>query len=385
MAALDFPSSPTVGQLYPTPVVAGIPQYKWDGSTWVVNTVGSTGLGVPVGGTTNQALVKNSATDGDARWDDAALPGIALPAGGFSALSFNNGTKSSGTFTPDPLNGNIQHYTNGGAHTLAPPADPCTILLEVINSSAGAIATSGFTLVTGDNYSSTGTKKHLFQITKTNAASHLHIIYMPTSPVAPQMRTRQIFLSGSGTYTTPAGCTQIDVEMRAGGGGGAGASTGQGNGSTGGATTFGSSFLTCNGGAGGAVATNVGANGGTATGGDLNLTGTPGGGGTGTVGVVYQGGNGGGGGAGHSPQVGPAPGGAAAPNTGGGGGGGATGGSTGTGSGGGEGGYLRKLIAAPSATYAYAIGAGGAGGASSAGGNGGTGGSGIIIVTEYYN
>ena len=40
---------------------------------------------------------------------------------GYTADSYDEGTKSSGTFTPDPTNGNFQHYINGGAHTLAAP------------------------------------------------------------------------------------------------------------------------------------------------------------------------------------------------------------------------------------------------------------------------
>ena len=34
--ALDFPASPTVGQVYPTSVTAGLPQYVWDGQTWTL-------------------------------------------------------------------------------------------------------------------------------------------------------------------------------------------------------------------------------------------------------------------------------------------------------------------------------------------------------------
>lgn len=32
--AMDFPSSPTTGQLYPNPAISGLPQYIWDGSEW---------------------------------------------------------------------------------------------------------------------------------------------------------------------------------------------------------------------------------------------------------------------------------------------------------------------------------------------------------------
>jgi len=101
----------------------------------------------------------------------------ALTAG-FTATSFDAGSKTTGTFTPAPASGNIQHYTNGGAHTLAPPSSSCTMIIECTNASAGAITTSGFTIVDGDTYSSTGTKKHIFYITKTNSFSHLNVRYV---------------------------------------------------------------------------------------------------------------------------------------------------------------------------------------------------------------
>lgn len=44
MAALDFPSSPTLNQHYPVPAVPGQPVYTWDGEKW-------TTLGGSVGGT----------------------------------------------------------------------------------------------------------------------------------------------------------------------------------------------------------------------------------------------------------------------------------------------------------------------------------------------
>lgn len=98
--------------------------------------------------------------------------------GGFTATSYSAGSKTTGTFTPDPANGNIQHYTNGGAHTLAPPTNPCTMILECTNASAGALTTSGFSIVDGDTYSNAGTRKHIFYITKTNSYSHLNIRYV---------------------------------------------------------------------------------------------------------------------------------------------------------------------------------------------------------------
>lgn len=196
--------------------------------------------------------------------------------------------------------------------------------------------------------------------------------------------TRQIFTSGSGTYTKPASAKWLRVRIVGGGGGGAGGgNSGGNNGGAGGNTTFGSSFLTANGGAAG-TATGGGASaGGTATGGDFNISGGDGagaaGGGTnlfgGYGGQSAFGGGGPGGSAGN-------PGSAAATNSGSGGGGGS---GPVVGGGGGAGGYLEKVITSPSSTYAYAVGAAGTAGTANAGGQaGGAGGSGLIIVEEYY-
>lgn len=102
--------------------------------------------------------------------------GDTISSGGYAATSFAAGTKSSGTFTPDPLNGNFQHATNGGAHTLAPPSATCSITIEYTNNaSAGAVTTSGFTFVSGDALTTTNGEKFLLFITKTQSFSHLQI------------------------------------------------------------------------------------------------------------------------------------------------------------------------------------------------------------------
>lgn len=96
--------------------------------------------------------------------------------GGFSAASASDGTKSSGTYTPDPLTGNFKHITAGGAFTLAPPSAVCTMIVEVTNNaSAGVITTSGFTKVNGDPYATTNGSKFAFHILKTQNYSRLTI------------------------------------------------------------------------------------------------------------------------------------------------------------------------------------------------------------------
>jgi len=204
--------------------------------------------------------------------------------------------------------------------------------------------------------------------------------------------TQQRFTSSSGTYTTPGGVSYIRVRMVGGGGGGA---ANQGTaGSAGSSSTFGSSLLTCNGGSAGGTGT--GGAGGSATISSPAIgTVMTGGGGcpsrqyTSGSGNGYEiGGNGGssffgGAGLGGGPT---AAGGAGATNSGSGGGGGATdviNTAIYGGSGGGAGGYLEAFIVGPSASYAYAVGAGGAGGVGTQH-NGGAGAAGYIEVTEYY-
>jgi hypothetical protein len=196
--------------------------------------------------------------------------------------------------------------------------------------------------------------------------------------------TRQVFTSGSGTYTTPSGCTRIDVQAVGGGSGGCGGNGGAAS-TAGGATTF--STLTANGGlsqintGGGAPSAAA------ATGGDINISGGVGSqGGLVLAGGQMPGTSGapsffGGGGYGHYNSTAGA---GTAPGAGGGGGAAGTAGTT-SGAGGNSGAYVRKLIASPAATYSYAVGAGGAGTSAGAGGTAGAAGAaGIIIVDEFY-
>jgi len=44
--ALDFPNSPTVGQIFPSPAQPGVPQWKWDGAEWVLSAQAGSPFGV---------------------------------------------------------------------------------------------------------------------------------------------------------------------------------------------------------------------------------------------------------------------------------------------------------------------------------------------------
>ena len=95
---------------------------------------------------------------------------------GFSTTVHDAGTKSSGTYTPDQDDGNIQKAVNGGAHTLAPTVDDCAVIIQYTNNaSAGTITTSGFTLVDGDDLSTTNGDDFFFYLTKANGFSLLTV------------------------------------------------------------------------------------------------------------------------------------------------------------------------------------------------------------------
>lgn len=96
---------------------------------------------------------------------------------GFATTPYNAGTQSSGTFTPDESNGNFQYAVNGGAHTVDPPSNSCSIVVQFTNNaSAGAQTTSNFTIVTGDSLTTTDGDDFFFYMTKNNGFSHLHVV-----------------------------------------------------------------------------------------------------------------------------------------------------------------------------------------------------------------
>lgn len=96
--------------------------------------------------------------------------------GGAVVTSKSLGTQSSGTLTLDMGDRPLQHYTNGGAHTLAPGTNAGSILLDITNNaSAGAITTSGFTFVSGDSFTTTNGHKFRCHVSVGNAGSLLDV------------------------------------------------------------------------------------------------------------------------------------------------------------------------------------------------------------------
>lgn len=95
---------------------------------------------------------------------------------GYDTVSHPAGTFTTGTYTPDPADSNIQHATNNGAHTFAPPASPCSVIVEYVNgASAGAVTTSGFTLVEGE-FTAVEADKFLCFVVVSNTVSYLRIV-----------------------------------------------------------------------------------------------------------------------------------------------------------------------------------------------------------------
>ena len=94
---------------------------------------------------------------------------------GYAATPHNYGGVGAGTFTPDEADGNFQYGVNNAAHTLAPPTNNCSLVLQYTNNAtAGAVTTSGFTKVSGA-FTTTNGDDFLCYITKNNAFSDLII------------------------------------------------------------------------------------------------------------------------------------------------------------------------------------------------------------------
>ena len=97
---------------------------------------------------------------------------------GYTATADNDGTKSSGTYTPAPSGGNLKRIVNGGAFTLAAPtaAGDYTLVIQMTNNaSAGTITVSGFSKQSGDSLTTTDGDDFFLYITKINGFTSLTV------------------------------------------------------------------------------------------------------------------------------------------------------------------------------------------------------------------
>ena len=98
---------------------------------------------------------------------------------GYTVAPYNAGTKTSGTFTPNPALSNYQYLINGGAFTLAAPSTDCAIEILVTNSmNAGEITFTGFTYAIanyGDALTTTTGQRFVISIKRIASISTLTI------------------------------------------------------------------------------------------------------------------------------------------------------------------------------------------------------------------
>ena len=91
--------------------------------------------------------------------------------GGYTTTADDDGTLSSGTYTPDPAGGNMKRIVNGGAFTLAAPtaSGDYTMVIQITNNAtAGAITLSGFSRTTGGSFTTTDGHDFFLYVTKCN-------------------------------------------------------------------------------------------------------------------------------------------------------------------------------------------------------------------------
>lgn len=120
--------------------------------------------------------------DGDSVITGRTATGTAVQPiayAGITTTADDDGTKSSGTYTPDPAGGNMKRIVNGGAFTLADPtaAGDYTLVIQITNNaSAGAITLSGFSRTSGSPFTTTNGHDFFVYITKCNGFTFANVV-----------------------------------------------------------------------------------------------------------------------------------------------------------------------------------------------------------------
>jgi len=96
-----------------------------------------------------------------------------------TATADDDGTLTTGTYTPTPVGGNFKRIVNGGAFTLAAPtvAGDYTLIIQITNNaSAGAITLSGFSKTTGNPFTTTSGHDFFVHVTKCNGFTLANVV-----------------------------------------------------------------------------------------------------------------------------------------------------------------------------------------------------------------
>jgi hypothetical protein len=108
---------------------------------------------------------------------------VALPAAtvadAVTTTADNDGTLTTGTYTPTPVGGNMKRIVNGGAFTLAAPsvAGDYTLVIQITNTTgAGAITLSGFSKTAGSPFTTTNGDDFFVFITKCNGFIFANVV-----------------------------------------------------------------------------------------------------------------------------------------------------------------------------------------------------------------
>jgi hypothetical protein len=99
--------------------------------------------------------------------------------GGYTTTADDDGTFSTGTYTPTPAGGNMKRIINGGAFTLAAPtaSGDYTLVVQITNNaSAGAITLSGFNRSIGNPFTTTNGHDFFVNITKLNGFTLANVV-----------------------------------------------------------------------------------------------------------------------------------------------------------------------------------------------------------------
>lgn len=99
--------------------------------------------------------------------------------GGYTTTADDDGTLTTGTYTPTPAGGNMKRIVNGGAFTLAAPtaAGDYTLVVQITNNaSAGVITLTGFSRTVGNPFTTTNGHDFFVYLTKCNGFTLANVV-----------------------------------------------------------------------------------------------------------------------------------------------------------------------------------------------------------------